>query len=159
MVDDLTWQETARANLPLLYKLAHQALRNDADAQDAVQQALMHAWEKRGRVQADRLRAYLCRAVLNESRMVLRHRNRMLPTEELPIRPVQPAPDLRPLMQAIADLPEKYRWPVLLRYLEDLSAREAAEALGITVTALNSRIHRAKLLLRQALGEEADYEL
>lgn len=159
MVDDLTWQETARANLPLLYKLAHQALRNDADAQDAVQQALMYAWEKRGRVQADRLRAYLCRAVLNESRMVLRHRNRMLPTEELPIRPVQPAPDLRPLMQAIADLPEKYRWPVWLRYLEDLSAREAAEALGITVTALNSRIHRAKLLLRQALGEEADYEL
>ena len=159
MVDDLTWQETARANLPLLYKLAHQALRNDADAQDAVQQALMHAWEKRGRVQADRLRAYLCRAVLNESRMVLRHRNRMLPTEELPIRPVQPAPDLRPLMQAIADLPDKYRWPVWLRYLEDLSAREAAEALGITVTALNSRIHRAKLLLRQALGEEADYEL
>lgn len=159
MVDDLTWQETARANLPLLYKLAHQALRNDADAQDAVQQALMHAWEKRGRVQADRLRAYLCRAVLNESRMVLRHRNRMLPTEELPIRPVQSAPDLRPLMQAIADLPEKYRWPVWLRYLEDLSAREAAEALGITVTALNSRIHRAKLLLRQALGEEADYEL
>lgn len=159
MVDDLTWQETARANLPLLYKLAHQALRNDADAQDAVQQALMHAWEKRGRVQADRLRAYLCRAVLNESRMVLRHRNRMLPTEELPIHPVQPAPDLRPLMQAIADLPEKYRWPVWLRYLEDLSAREAAEALGITVTALNSRIHRAKLLLRQALGEEEDYEL
>lgn len=159
MVDDLTWQETARANLPLLYKLAHQALRNDADAQDAVQQALMHAWEKRGRVQADRLRAYLCRAVLNESRMVLRHRNRMLPTEELPIRPVQPAPDLRPLMQAIAGLPEKYRWPVWLRYLEDLSAREAAEALGITATALNSRIHRAKLLLRQALGEEADYEL
>ena len=159
MVDDLTWQETARANLPLLYKLAHQALRNDADAQDAVQQALMHAWEKRGRVQADRLRAYLCRAVLNESRMVLRHRNRMLPTEELPIRPVQSAPDLRPLMQAIADLPEKYRWPVWLRYLEDLSTREAAEALGITVTALNSRIHRAKLLLRQALGEEADYEL
>lgn len=159
MVDDLTWQETARANLPLLYKLAHRALRNDADAQDAVQQALMHAWEKRGRVQADRLRAYLCRAVLNESRMVLRHRNRMLPTEELPIRPVQPAPDLRPLMQAIAGLPEKYRWPVWLRYLEDLSAREAAEALGITVTALNSRIHRAKLLLRQALGEEADYEL
>ena len=159
MVAELTWQETARANLPLLYKLAHQALRNDADAQDAVQQALMHAWEKRGRVQADRLRAYLCRAVLNESRMVLRHRNRMLPTEELPIRPVQPAPDLRPLMQAIAGLPEKYRWPVWLRYLEDLSAREAAEALGITVTALNSRIHRAKLLLRQALGEEADYEL
>ena len=159
MVDDLTWQETARANLPLLFKLAQQALRNDADAQDAVQPALMHAWEKRGRVQADRLRAYLCRAVLNESRMVLRHRNRMLPTEELPIRPVQPAPDLRPLMQAIADLPEKYRWPVWLRYLEDLSAREAAEALGITVTALNSRIHRAKLLLRQALGEEADYEL
>lgn len=159
MVDDRAWQETAKANLPLLYKLAHQALRNDADAQDAVQQALMHAWEKRSSVQADKLRAYLCRAVLNESRMLLRHRNRVVPVEELPVLPAHTSPDLRPLMQAIAELPEKYRWPVWLRYLEDLSAKEAAEALGLTVTALNSRIHRAKKLLRQALGEEADYEL
>ncbi len=159
MVDDITWQATARANLPLLYKLAHQTLHNDADAQDAVQQALMHAWEKRGRVQADKLRAYLCRAVINESKMLLRHRSRMLPTEELPIRPARQSPDLRPLMQAIAGLPEKYRWPVWLRYLEDLSAKEAAHALGLTVTAFNSRLHRAKKLLRQALGEEAEYEL
>lgn len=159
MVEDIAWQETAKANLPLLYKLAHQALHNPQDAQDAVQTALMHTWEKRGRIQPEKLRAYLCRAVLNESRMLLRHRSRMLPTEELPIHAVQPSPDLRPLMQAIAGLPEKYRWPVWLFYLEDLSAREAAEALGLTVPALHSRIHRAKKLLRQALGEEAEYDL
>ena len=158
MVDDVTWQETAKANLLLLYKLAHQALRNPQDAQDAVQTALMHTWEKRGRIQSEKLRAYLCRAVLNESKMLLRHRNRMLPTEDLPIRPVQSSPDLRPLMQAIADLPEKYRWPVWLFYLEDLSAKEAAAALGLTVPAFSSRLHRAKKLLRQALGEEADYD-
>lgn len=156
MVDDLTWQETARANLPLLYKLAHQALRCDADAEDAVQQALMRAWEKRGRVQEDKLRAYLCRAVLNESRNILRKQQRVIPVEELPAPAVPASADLRPLMQAIAALPEKYRWPVWLRYLEDLSAREAAQALGLTVTALNCRIHRAKKLLRDALGEEAD---
>lgn len=156
MADDQTWQETAKANLPLLYKLAHQALHNDADAQDAVQQALMHAWEKRSRVHPDKLRAYLCRAVLNESRTMLRQLQRLVPVEELPARQQPPSPDLRPLMQAIAALPEKYRLPLWLRYLEDLSAREAAAALGLTVTALNSRVHRAKKLLREALGEEAD---
>ena len=159
MADDFTWQETARANLPLLYKLAHQALHNDADAQDAVQQALLHAWEKRSRIREDGLRAYLCRAVLNESRMLLRRRRRVVPVEEFPVQAAPESPDLRPLMRAIAALPEKYRWPVWLRYLEDLPAREAAEALGLTVSALNSRIHRAKQLLRQALGEETDYEL
>lgn len=154
MVEDLVWQETAKANLPLLYKLAHQALHNPADAEDAVQQALMHAWEKRSRVQPDKLRAYLCRAVLNESKTLLRHRKHTVPVEEMPIMTAPETPDLRPLMQAIAALPEKYRWPVWLRYLEDLSAKEAAAALGLTVANLNSRIHRAKKLLREALEEE-----
>lgn len=154
MVDDISWQETAKANLPLLYKLAHQALHDPSDAEDAVQQALMHAWEKRRSVQPDKLRAYLCRAVLNESRMLLRRRGRMIPVEELPVRSMPEAPDLRPLMQAIAALPDKYRWPVWLRYLEDLSAKEAAAALGLTLTAFNSRVHRAKKLLREALEEE-----
>lgn len=154
MVDDLTWQETAKANLPLLYKLAHQMLRDQADAEDAVQQALMHTWEKRGRIQPDKLRAYLCRAVLNESRNLLRRQKHAIPVAELPAPSPETSPDLRPLMRAIAALPDKYRWPVWLRYLEDLSAKEAASALGLTVAALNSRIHRAKQLLREALEEE-----
>ena len=159
MVDDVTWQETAKANLPLLYKLAHQALHNPQDAQDAVQTALMHAWEKRSRIQPEKLRAYLCRAVLNERKMLLRHRNRVVPVEDFPVRPAKASPDLRPLMQAISALPEKYRWPVWLFFLEDLSAKEAAEALGLALSAFTSRLHRAKKILRQALGEEADYEL
>lgn len=153
-MDDLIWQQTAKDNLPLLYKLAHQALHDPSDAEDAVQQALMHAWEKRGRVQPEKLRAYLCRAVLNESRNLLRRRGRSVPVEELPAPAPEASPDLRPLMRAIAALPDKYRWPVWLRYLEDLSAKEAASALGLTVAALNSRIHRAKQLLREALEEE-----
>lgn len=157
MVDDVTWQETAKANLPLLYKLAHQVLHSSQDAQDAVQTALMHAWEKRSRIQPEKLRAYLCRALLNESKTLLRHRNRVVPVEDFPVRTAQASPDLRPLMQAIAELPEKYRWPVWLFYLEDLSAKEAAAALGLMPAAFNSRLHRAKKLLRQALGEEADY--
>lgn len=154
MVDDLTWQETAKANLPLLYKLAHQMLRDQADAEDAVQQALLHTWEKRGRIQPDKLRAYLCRAVLNESRNLLRRQKHAVPMAEQPAPSTEASPDLRPLMRAIAALPDKYRWPVWLRYLEDLSAKEAASALGLTVAALNSRIHRAKQLLREALEEE-----
>ena len=156
MADDITWQETAKANLSLLYKLAYQALHDSADAEDAVQQALMHAWEKRSRVQPEGLRAYLCRAVLNESKTLLRRRGRIVPVEELPLRTAGEAPDLRPLMQAIAALPEKYRWPVWLRYLEDLSAKEAAAALGLTVATLNSRIHRAKRILRESLEEEVE---
>lgn len=154
MADDFTWQESAKTNLPLLYKLAFQMLQDKADAEDAVQQALMQTWEKRGRIREETLRAYLCRAVLNESRNLLRKRKRTFPVAELLAPSPETPPDLRPLMRAIAALPDKYRWPVWLRYLEDLSAKEAAAALGLTVAALNSRIHRAKQLLREALEEE-----
>ena len=81
MVQDSQWQETAKACLPLLYKVAHEVLHNPADAQDAVQQALMHTWEKRSRIQPESLRAYLTRATLNESRTMLRRQRYAIPVE------------------------------------------------------------------------------
>lgn len=154
MVQDSLWQETAKACLPLLYKVAHEALHNPADAQDAVQQALMHTWEKRSRIQPESLRAYLTRATLNESRTLLRQRRHSVPLETLPEQIAPERADLRPVMAAIAALPEQLKWPVWLKYLEDMSEKEAAAALGLTLAAFRSRLHRARKLLRHVLEEE-----
>lgn len=154
MVQDSLWQETAKACLPLLYKVAYEALHNPADAQDAVQQALMHTWEKRSRIQPESLRAYLTRATLNESRTLLRQRRHSVPVETLPEQIAPERADLRPVMAAIAALPEQLKWPVWLKYLEDMSEKEAAAALGLTLAAFRSRLHRARKLLRHVLEEE-----
>jgi len=54
--------------------------------------------------------------------------------------------------EAIRDLPQIYRETLVLRDIEELSAEEAAAALGLTVPALKSRLLRARLLLRESLS-------
>lgn len=57
----------------------------------------------------------------------------------------------RTLRAAIADLPEIYRSTLLLRDVEELTTEEAAEVLGVTVDVVKTRLHRARLALRQRL--------
>ncbi len=78
----------------------------------------------------------------------------------LPLPDARPAPDsalqgkerLRRLQTAIDSLPEKYRLPFLLKEIEDLSYDAICEVLGISLGTVKSRIHRAKLLLREKLS-------
>ena len=55
---------------------------------------------------------------------------------------------------AIASLPSKYREPVVLRYLQELSTEEISGVLGISKNALQVRLNRARAHLREALAEE-----
>ncbi len=155
MASDEAWQESTRACLPLMYRAAWQVLHHEADAQDAVQQALMHTWEKRARIDPAKLRAYLLRAVINEGRTMLRRNRRVMPVEDFPTIASPEKPDLRPLMAAIAALPEHLRLPVTLKYLEDLTEKECAAALKLPLTTFRSRLDRARRLLRKAMEKEA----
>lgn len=77
----------------------------------------------------------------------------------LPIPDTRPTPEraldskekLAKLRAAIDSLPQKYRLPLLLRETEDLSYEEICDVLGISPGTVKSRIHRAKLLLRDKL--------
>jgi RNA polymerase sigma-70 factor (ECF subfamily) len=57
------------------------------------------------------------------------------------------------LERAIGNLPEDYRVVLLLRDIADLTTEDVARALGLTVAAVKSRLHRARLFLRKALTE------
>lgn len=65
--------------------------------------------------------------------------------------------ECRMLLSAVRQLPDKYRIPVLLFYMEELSQAEIANILKLSEGTVKSRIHRAKKLLKQKL-EEMDYE-
>jgi len=57
------------------------------------------------------------------------------------------------LDEAIADLPETYRSVVLLRDVEELSSREAAEVLDLNVDVVKQRLHRGRLAIRRRLDD------
>lgn len=150
--------QTAEEALNGLYKLALSILRQQADAQDAVQQALANTWEKRDRIREETFKAYLTRAVINECRNIQRLRMRVSP-QELPALPApETPPGYRALYEAIGLLPENYRLPILLKYLNGLSEKEAAAALRIPIPAFKSRLHRARKALKAQLDREVVFE-
>jgi RNA polymerase sigma-70 factor (ECF subfamily) len=58
------------------------------------------------------------------------------------------------LRRALAALPPAYRMIVLLREMEGLSTREVADVTGMTEVNVKTRLHRARVMLREALGSE-----
>jgi RNA polymerase sigma-70 factor (ECF subfamily) len=59
-----------------------------------------------------------------------------------------------PLELAVASLDETLRLPLLLHYHADLPLESVAASLGLTVSAVKSRLHRARAILRRLLAEE-----
>lgn len=157
MIAKAEYERVATELLPTLYKIAFGILRSDADARDAVQQALLKAWEKRDTAREGLFRAFLTRILINECRNIQRQRMRVFPAP-LDALPMEAPPDYRELYEAIYALPDKLRLPVWLKYLENYSEQEAARALGVSVSAFKSRLHRARKTLRAALEREVTFE-
>jgi len=55
--------------------------------------------------------------------------------------------------KAIAELPENFRIPMVLRYLEDMSYQQISEAMGLPVSTIETRLYRGRLLLQKLLGK------
>lgn len=153
-MDKATFERLYRDMLPGLYRLAQSILRHTADAQDAVQQAAVKAWQARDRIRSGNEKAYFTRIVINECRNIQRRRMRILPVAEFPDAGYMP-PDTE-LKNAIAGLPENLRLPLLLKYMEGYSEKEAAAALDITVPAFKARLHKARRQLARELREEVE---
>lgn len=166
-----------------IYRLALKILGDAQDAEDVLQNTFMKAMQSiagfEGRAN---LSTWLYRIAVNEALMVLRREKPVLPVamdveddqEELP-HPTQfadwcclPEHELLSaearefLDRAVRRLPEKLRVVFALRDIEGLSIRETSEALGITETAVKTRLLRARLNLREQLsvyyGERLDQE-
>lgn len=148
---------------------ARRLLRNDEDARDAVQEAMISAFRGAARFDGDaQIGTWLHRIVVNAALMRLRTRKRkpetsieeMLPTfradghrvlsssdEPYPDCALEQAQLLALLRSCVHELPEMYRQAYVLRDMEDMSNDEVALALGVTPNAVKIRVHRA----RQAL--------
>lgn len=157
MADRQEYERVAEESLQALYKIAMGMLRQEADARDAVQQALLKGWEKREAAREGMFRWYLTRILINECHNIQRHRMRVFPVETPP-RDEARLSDYTDLYDAIHALPEELRLPVLVKYLQGASEKEGAMALGIPVTTFKSRLHRARKALRKMLDREVMFE-
>jgi RNA polymerase sigma-70 factor (ECF subfamily) len=184
--DEGAYEELVRTESRHLLAVARRLLRNEEDAQDAVQQAFLSAFRALPTFNGEsRLTTWLHRIVTNAALMKLRSRGR---------RPEDSIEDLLPsfledghhveqfsdwcmpadtrlvhrelragVRAAIERLPETYRTVLLLRDIEELSTEEAARSLGVNANTVKVRLHRARqallALLKPRLQQAADNAL
>lgn len=157
MVDEKTFCDASKALFPTLYRIGMSIVHSDADAQDAVQQALMKAWIHRENIRKDKLRPWLTRTMINECRNIQRHRMRVTPVERMDENGGYIPPDSS-LAEAMEALPEKLRIPLLLKYGEHYCEKEVAQTLDITISTAKNRLYRARKALEKNLKAEVTFE-
>ena len=139
---------------PTLYRVSYSLLRQAHDREDAVQECIRKAWEKRARLRDERtIKAWVTRILINECYNVLRHGQRMVPAEEVPEPPAPP--DAHPaLHDAVLRLEDRLRVPVVLHYMEGYELSEIAGMLRVPTGTVKTRLMLARKLLRDMLEEE-----
>lgn len=164
----------------LLFRTARSLLKDDAEAEDAVQEAYLRAWRALGSFRSEsRLSTWLVRIVTNEALGRLRRTSaQVVPLEAAMISSdpgtqaaLADAPDrgpeqstlraqVRKIMEARIDLlPEVYRTVFMLRAVEEMSVEDVAQALDIPEATVRTRFFRARGLLRESLASEMDAAL
>jgi RNA polymerase sigma-70 factor, ECF subfamily len=156
-----------------IFRLTQNITQNREDAEDSMQEAFLKAFQHLGEFQGNsRFYTWLVRIAVNQALMKLRKRrpnvvslDEELDTgEDMMPRDVEdwgPSPEQRYeqtelsgiLSNVIGELDPQFRVVFQLRDIEELSTEETAEALGLSVPAVKSRLLRARLKLRQKLNQ------
>ena len=150
----------AAPRLDQLFATATLMLRDRGRAEDAVQEALVRAWrDLRSLRDPQRLDAWLRRLLVNacrdESRRGRRHETnvRLLPDHDRPTSDSSGAlADRDAIDRGLRILTADHRAVIVHHYYLGLSMSEIADALGIPVGTAKSRLHHARLALREAIG-------
>jgi len=147
---------------PDLVRFAHWLSRDRAIAEDIVQESLLRAWRSRDALREPAAaRAWLLTIVRREhARLYERKRLELVSLEEVADTPdgprlAAPDADLLTLRHAIMRLPIEYREPLLLQVLAGFSTEEIARELGLSATAVLTRLFRARNKLRVMCGMTA----
>ncbi|MDH7489165.1 MAG: sigma-70 family RNA polymerase sigma factor [Anaerolineae bacterium] len=169
--DTQAYRELVDAYSPRVYRLALGMLGDPAEAEDVLQETFLSVYRNIGGFRGDSgLGTWIYRIAANASLMRLRRQRDAASLDETTEDGAEPkvAPsggfwfwdpeeaalsgEVRQVMaEAIAALPEALRIVFLMRDVEDMPAAEVADALGLTVAAVKSRLHRARMFLRDRL--------
>ena len=155
-----------------VFRAARAIVRDDAEAEDVMQETYTRAFAHLGQFRGDaQLGTWLVRIAVHEAFARVRRQRRLaplppgddmealpMPDRAMPIDPEREAnnAELRRLLErAIDDLPETYRTVFVLREVEGLSTATTAECLGVSEEVVKTRLLRARTRLRDGLYERA----
>jgi RNA polymerase sigma-70 factor (ECF subfamily) len=160
-----------------VYATAFAILRNESDAEDAAQEAMLKAFKHIGQFRGDaKFSTWLIQITLNEARMRKRreHVHMMEPIverqdeegnyiprdfadwREIPSETLERKEVREKLADALSSLGDKYREVFVLRDMHHLTIEETAKTLGISTASVKTRLLRARLMLRDLLSPGLD---
>lgn len=156
----MNYFQLLRTHQGYLERIALAMLDSRPDAEDALQEAALagyqHADQLRGGEQA--FGAWMRRILIRKCRRILERRRRTLPVDDLAayLPDTVPGPDAEAtaIWELVAQLSDHLRPVIVLRYMMDMSQMEVAEALGIPLGTVKSRLGKALELLRQLEQEQ-----
>ena len=179
--EKLTPELVFREYAPRIYNLARRMLGNDADAEDVTQDVLLQVVRKLDTFRGDsQLSTWLHRVTVNAA---LAHRQKRANRQKheagdaddvletaapetavkrwnvSPDEPVLAAEQAAVIEKAINELPEPFRDVYLLADVEGLTNAEIGEMLGLSVAAVKSRLHRARMRMRDLLAPHFEGEV
>ena len=156
-----------------VYMMALSFVKNEADAEDIAQEAILKAFRSLATFRAEsKFSTWLISITLNEARSRIRRQAvvRMESLDdstddggvvspallrdwhEIPSEALERQEVRQMLQEAVTSLPEIYRQVFQLRDVEEFSVKETAEALGISVPSVKVRLHRARMMLQKQLS-------
>ena len=162
-MDEVELREFVRERYPRLVGAVALVTDDFASAEDAVQEAIVRAWERTERgeqiVAFDR---WVAAVAMNLSRGRLRRLRveRLARPRLVAAQPVQPSGDRIDVARALADLPRRQREVAVLRYVLDLSTEEIATQMRTSEGTVKSQLFKARGHLSEALSlvEDPDEE-
>jgi RNA polymerase sigma-70 factor, ECF subfamily len=178
--DHAVFEALMRRHNGRLFRVARAILKDDADAEDALQDAYLEAFRHIAAFQGgSTLLTWLTRIVINRALMSLRSgkrhgiivpfaehldddgREKAAPdvedrTAASPVDAALRAEMRRMIERRIDELPHVFRTVFVMREVEEMSAEDVAECLGIPAATVRTRLFRARALLRQSLSRDID---
>ena len=166
----------ARRHNRRLFRVARAVVRDDAEAEDIVQESYVQAFTHLDTFRGEaRLSTWLTRIAFNAALARVRRRRPMAPLEEVDAQdnrssgrlinfpsplPSNPETELtrmqvrKLLEEAVDELPDPFRIVFIMRDIEGMSTAETSSHLSIRIETVKTRLHRARKLMRQAIEKE-----
>lgn len=139
-----------------MYRFAYSIVKTDVDAQDAVGEAIVKAYENRGKLRdINKFKTWIMAILVNESKNILRNKGRYVVVEDNTMqKQLNAQGDSKPpadngLWDAVMQLEEEFRKIVVLFYYDEFSTKEISKMLRLPEGTVKSRLSRAREKLKE----------
>lgn len=157
-MDKEAFADVVLASTDSLYRISKSILKNDADCEDAVQEAIATGFGKLSTLRQEAYaKTWLTRIAIHECYSLLKKREKTAAMLAEPEGEEYISTDYTDLYDALNALKREYRLTIVLHYLEGYSVEETAKILRIPAGTVKSRLSRGRRELRRIMERE-DYE-